>query len=250
MTKKKKMRHHWDTSPKSSSPLSQFQILIHIVHFCLELLCDIPQKGACKLLLQGSVAHHEGNQLSHFCPLDVSHDDHEIAIKLLLLLRSELHDDLRQRLECSTGKPAAQKASDSSTCKKQGTTLSAMLTTKDFLQWPLNHVIQHVASTFVHWPTAIPRGPPTSPPAKASPPAVAAPLDDCFTVVCTCWLADSSQQSFMTSSTRWPILKGRFGGKVASIKQYQMTSQRHAVHTLREVRFVLFKPAIYEILDT
>lgn len=104
---------------KVPSPSSQFQILIHIVHFCLELLCDIPQKGACKLLLQGRVAHHEGNQLSHFCPLDVSHDDHEIAIKLLLLLRSELHDDLRQRLECSTGKPAAQKASDGSTCKNK-----------------------------------------------------------------------------------------------------------------------------------
>uniref|UniRef100_A0A8C7XAZ1 Protein phosphatase 1 regulatory subunit 19 n=1 Tax=Oryzias sinensis TaxID=183150 RepID=A0A8C7XAZ1_9TELE len=53
----------------------------------------------------------------------------------------------------------------------------------------------------------MPRGPPIRPPAKASPPAAAAPFPEPFTAVLICWLADNSQQSFMTSSTRGAMLK-------------------------------------------
>lgn len=44
------------------------------------------------------------------------------------------------------------------------------------------------------------------PPAKASPPAAAAPLDEPLIVARIWWLVDSSQHSRMTSLTRWHIL--------------------------------------------
>lgn len=49
---------HKDTSHYSEHmAIPVFQRLIHIVRLCLELLGDVPEKGACKLLLQGAVAH-------------------------------------------------------------------------------------------------------------------------------------------------------------------------------------------------
>lgn len=68
------------------------------------------------------------------------------------------------------------------------------------------HVLLLSCAIYWYLPTAIPSGPPNSPPAKASPPAVIAPFPECFTAVFICWFADSSQHSFMTSSTRGGML--------------------------------------------
>ncbi|KAG7239623.1 hypothetical protein INR49_028775, partial [Caranx melampygus] len=73
------------------------------------------KKRSSDLLLESCVPHHEGNELGRVRPVQVAQDGHDVFVELLLLIGWQLHQNLRQRLELTSGHPAAQETSCSST---------------------------------------------------------------------------------------------------------------------------------------
>ncbi|TNN42490.1 hypothetical protein EYF80_047335 [Liparis tanakae] len=109
------------TAPeKSSCP----QNSVSVANLRSQLLGDVVQQRGGDLLLQGGVAHHQGDELRRVRPVQVVQDGRDLIAERLSLGGRQLHQDLRERPELTAGQPAAQETADCAT-------------------W--QHVIRHVA---------------------------------------------------------------------------------------------------------